>query len=310
MRSKHNIVYSSDLHGNQIQYQKLFDYAVIISADSVIIGGDITPKGNSVMQSLKQLEQQGLSNKVFIDMQRLFLEERLPTMVKALQKGKKKIPLFIMFGNDDCNANYDVFEKGEEEGLYEIIHGKRRKLTADFEIVGYTYVPITPYRIMKEWEKFDLSEIPPSLRKAYQKRKEEYQFEGYKSSKHGLLPFHFTVDMEKKDSIQKDLSDTLFQENPEKTVYVMHSPPINTNLDITGKGLHVGSFAHRLFIEKLQPYVTLHGHIHETVAMSGSFRQVIGNTLSLASGNHNVGKNLAVVVFDLYDLGNARRIIL
>jgi len=39
----------------------------------------------------------------------------------------------------------------------------------------------------------------------------------------------------------------------------------NTALDITGNDMHVGSFAVRQFIEKYQPHLTLHGHIHETV---------------------------------------------
>ena len=116
--------------------------------------------------------------------------------------------------------------------------------------------------------------------------------------------------MEKIDSIQNDLSTELFQRDPHKTVYVMHAPPNDTNLDIIMNGNHVGSFAERLFIEQRQPYLTLHGHIHETVAMSGTFRQNIGRTVSFASGNHNVDKDLAVVVFDLYDLRNVRRIIL
>lgn len=40
----HKVLFTSDIHGNEVQYRKLVDYAIEISADSVIIGGDIAPK--------------------------------------------------------------------------------------------------------------------------------------------------------------------------------------------------------------------------------------------------------------------------
>lgn len=305
---KHIVIYTSDVHGNEVQYQKLVGYALQISADSVIVGGDIAPKGQSVTSYRKELKKKGLPPNAFIAMQRIFLEERLPTLISPLKD--KNINLFLMMGNDDCAVNNDVLEKGEENGLYKIIHGKRLKLTDDFDIVGYSCVPITPFGI-KDWEKFDLSEVPPTLSRDYVKRKQlNYQLAGDKSSKEGWTPFTFTAEMEKIDSIQKDLSADLFQQDPHKTVYVMHAPPNDTDLDIIMNGNHVGSFAERLFIQQGQPYLTLHGHIHETVYKSGTFKHVIGNTLSLASGNHNVGEDLAVIVFDLYDLRSARRLIL
>ena len=39
-----NILFASDMHGNKIQYNKLFDYAAKNSFDLLILGGDITPK--------------------------------------------------------------------------------------------------------------------------------------------------------------------------------------------------------------------------------------------------------------------------
>lgn len=72
---------------------------------------------------------------------------------------------------------------------------------------------------------------------------------------------------------------------------------------------HAGSFAVRLFVEQYQPYLTFHGHIHETVQVSGDFKERINNSVSFSSGNHNIGSDLAIVVFDLYQLDKARRII-
>jgi Icc-related predicted phosphoesterase len=286
------ILYTSDIHGNEVQYRKLVDYTVETSPDFVIIGGDIAPKnfpGN------------------YVKGQRRFLEKQLPKLLKPLKDSD--IRLFLMMGNDDCSSNLPSLEQYDSE-LYHIIHGKRIELADGFYLVGYSFVPITPFGI-KDWEKYDLSDIPRSLEVEYQQRKyNNYKYDGFKSSRTGFKPFLFTAEMESEDSIQRDLETSLFLGHPDKTIYVIHTPPDQTNLDMTSAGEHVGSFAVRQFIEKSQPYLTLHGHIHESVSISGTFKHKIGNTMCLASGNHNIGENLAVLVFDLEKLGEVERVVI
>jgi Icc-related predicted phosphoesterase len=115
---------------------------------------------------------------------------------------------------------------------------------------------------------------------------------------------------EQEDSIQKDLAQELFTKNARRTVYVFHTPPYKTNLDLTYDGEHVGSIAVRQFIEKFQPYLTLHGHIHETVKRSGNYREQIGDTFCLTAGNDNFGSELAVLTFDIFNPWNAVRKII
>ncbi len=104
-------------------------------------------------------------------------------------------------------------------------------------------------------------------------------------------------DWEKSESsIEDDLESLSGKSNPKKTIYSMHAPPIGTNLDIIFSGDHVGSRAVREFIEKKQPYLTLHGHIHESPRMSGSWKDIIGETISV-----NPGKG-SILVFGLDDL--------
>lgn len=303
----YSLVYTADVHGNAVQYEKLVRYAVQISADAVIIGGDITPKGTTATLSLQELKERGLPREAFIATQRIFIEERLPELVSPLKE--KGIKLYLLMGNDDCKANASSLAKRDGD-LYSVIDGKRLKLTDDIDIVGYSSVPITPFWI-KDWEKFDFSAVPQNLSKEYKKRKKaNYSLYGGVSTFEGWAPFQFTAEIERSDSIQNDLSQEVFQQKAGRTVYVMHCPPNGTALDVITTGEHVGSLAERLFIEECQPYVTLHGHIHETVAMSGSFRQDIGKTVCLSPGNHNVGERIALLQFDLYDLQSVRRIII
>ncbi|NWF91159.1 MAG: hypothetical protein HXY50_17065 [Ignavibacteriaceae bacterium] len=69
--------------------------------------------------------------------------------------------------------------------------------------------------------------------------------------------------------------------------------------------LHVGSIAVRRFIESRQPYLTLHGHIHESARLTGSWRDKLGRT-EMFNASHD-GKELALVEFDLDILESAER---
>ncbi len=287
----HTILYTSDIHGNEVQYELLFQHATNIAADSIIIGGDIAPKG--------------LRWDKFIQGQRDFLERKLPSLAKEWRERNPTSQLYLMMGNDDVAVNMDVLENSD---LFHVIHNKRIVLTPDFDLVGYSCVPITPFGI-KDWEKFDFSDVPIEFGDAYVQRKYgNYNLQGYKTDKSGWRPFLFASE-ERIDSIQIDLAQDIFVKDPRKTIYVVHTPPDNTHLDRTSSA-HVGSMALRDFIQRHQPYLTLHGHIHETVDISGQFQDHLGKTLCMSSGNHNVGRQLAVLQFDLYKPEEARRVIL
>lgn len=151
---KHPCVFTADIHGIERQYQKLVDFTVARKARSLIIGGDIAPRGRN--PEYLMYEQRG------------FISEKLPGILQMLQKKSPDCRVYLIMGNDDCACNMDVLEVNEE--LFHVIHGRRLKLTMDFEIVGYSHVPITPFTV-KDWEKFDLSEVPSHLRSVYVRRK-------------------------------------------------------------------------------------------------------------------------------------------
>ena len=286
------LLFSSDLHGNEIQYNKFFKFAEQISADILVFGGDLSPKDKY---------------ENFIENQREFFEYKLHDKINKFKAKSPKARIYLIMGNDDCSVNLDVLDNSD---LYLNIHAKRVKLTDNFDIAGYSFVPITPFRI-KDWEKFDMSNVPMYLQEYYEYRKKDiYRLDGFKSTKKGWVDFLFNSEIEKSDSIQKDLENEIFTRDAGKTVYIIHTPPNNTNIDQIMDGKNVGSIAVRLFIEKYQPYLTLHGHIHETVDVSGKFKDSIGNTVCLASGNHNIGEDLAVIVLDLDKPREAKRLII
>jgi len=181
--------------------------------------------------------------------------------------------VFVIMGNDDFRANEHIlFQKKHPNIKY--IHKRRFRLFSK-NIVGYSFVNPTPFRL-KDWEKFDDEE-----------RKKPHQNEEVR-----------TVDMEK-GTIEEDLKNLKKLSNPEKTVYVMHAPPFDTKLDVITDGSHVGSRAVRNFIETDRPYLTLHGHIHESPRISGSWIDKIGDTICINVGSSYPKNKLNCVVVDL-----------
>jgi Icc-related predicted phosphoesterase len=80
----------------------------------------------------------------------------------------------------------------------------------------------------------------------------------------------------------------------------MHSPPFGTKLDQIEGGTFTGSRSIKEFVERTQPLLTLHGHIHEAPEISGSYVDRIGKTLCVNPGQFTGGrKRLHAVTFEI-----------
>ena len=64
----------------------------------------------------------------------------------------------------------------------------------------------------------------------------------------------------------------------ERAVLVCHAPPRGTGLGNISAETDVGSAAVRAWIERYQPLLTLHGHIHESPRVTGVDTVQIGRT--------------------------------
>lgn len=285
------VLFSADLHGNIVQYSKLFKKASDDKVDSVIIGGDIAPK-DAAHRTVKD--------------QRHFLEKELVPLIKKFNEDNKKrnhaCSVYIIMGNDDFKPNYYVLKKYEQTAVFVILHNKCVKLHEDFRICGYPYVPLTPF-LYKDWEKLDL------IGKSEEETRKGFITEGKKARGNVFSDIKFDL-KNRKNTIEKDLRKLLGHSDPRKIVLISHSPPYNTDIDMISPREHVGSEAVRKMIEEKQPLASLHGHIHETVDVSGQFMARLGKTFCLTSGNDHQGENIAVVKFNLYEPEKAVREII
>ncbi len=276
----------SDIHGSFSRYKKLIEEIKKDKPAVVFFGGDLLP------HALRKIEG-------YPDFVNDFL---IPEFIDLKNKMKNHYPeIFLILGNDDFRSEENKIIEAQKLGIWKYIH-YRKSLYSDHKIFGYSYVPVTPFRI-KDWEKYDTkeNEIRP-----------------------GCIPVSdgfTTVDHDRKaeqSTIEKDLEFLTRNENLSNAVFIMHSPPYNTYLDRAGLDgvkvnnkpldVHVGSLAIRDFIEKKQPLLTLHGHIHESTQRTGNWIQKIGNTTAI-NASHG-GPELCLVKLTLENPQKAQRLLI
>lgn len=284
--SAKNCFFVSDLHGSIYRYNKLIEEIKKVKPEVVFFGGDLLP------HALRRVEGY---NDFAID----FL---IPEFLKLKNEMKGLYPeIFLILGNDDFRSEEHKIIESEKLGIWNYLHYKFKKYQ-DHEIFGYTYVPITPFRI-KDWEKYDL--VKNNIRP-------------------GCIPIangFKTADIDRnreKKTIKKDMESLTVNKDLSNAIFILHSPPYNTYLDragldgikVDGKQLdvHVGSEAIRKFIEEKQPLLTLHGHIHESTKRTGQWKQKIGRTVCMNASFG--GSELCLVKFNIDNLEGAERILI
>lgn len=99
-----------------------------------------------------------------------------------------------------------------------------------------------------------------------------------------LIPVDPHLFLRGRETIEEDLDRLPKPFQPKRTIYVMHSPPFGTRLDLIEGGKSVGSRSIKAFIERNRPRLTLHGHIHESPKLPGTYMDRIGETLSINPG--------------------------
>jgi len=280
-------LFVSDLHGHGAWYERLLELIAAERPDAVFIGGDFLPKGASA---------EALAPSDFV---RGFLPRELALSRERMSAQFPRI--FLIMGNDDERAHEPAVQEMERRGLLEYVHNRRVAIRS-FSVYGYAFVPPTPFSL-KDWERYDLS---------------RYVDPGSISPEEGRYSVPVDERERKYSTIEADLDRLAGDSALDQAVFLCHAPPYDTHLDraaldgvmVDGVPLdvHVGSIAMRRFIERRQPLLTLHGHIHESARLSQAWRDRIGRT-HLFSAAHD-GPELAIIRFDLENLEDAVRALI
>jgi uncharacterized protein len=271
-------LFVSDLHGHQERYRKLFRAIEDERPEAVFLGGDLFPHEFVSLESAEGKHSDFLIDVIIGGFRSLrdVLMARYPRV-------------FVILGNDDLKAEESVIREAEQEDLWHYMHMKKEEW-AGHMVYGYANVPPTPFRL-KDWERYDVSRfVDPGCISPE---------EGWHSTSVDRRELQF-------GTIQKDLEELTRNDSLEKSMMLFHCPPYKTHLDRAGLDgrmvdhvpvdVHVGSIAIRRLIERRQPLLTLHGHVHESARITGNWRDTIGRT-HLFSAAHD-GPELAVIRFN------------
>jgi uncharacterized protein len=280
-------LFVSDLHGRLTRYRALLTRIERDAPDAVFLGGDLLPAGVHAFTHQPDLAGSFVTD--FLAPEFTLLREKL---------GENFPRVFLVLGNDDPRSAVEEVEIGERTGLWEHMHNRTASLHGR-GIYGYACVPPTPFTL-KDWERYDVSRhVDP----------------GCVSPEEGVRTVPADRSSIRWATIARDL-DALFREaRVDGAVVLFHAPPYRTSLDraaLDGRSVdgvpldpHVGSIAIRRFIETKQPLLTLHGHVHESPRLTGSWSDRIGNTTMLSAAHD--GPELALLSFDLDRPGAVRR---
>ncbi len=246
------LVYTADVHGDITSYQSLLNFATQEDAHVVIVGGDLLPRA--------------IRRDTAIATQRAFVEQQLHPLLHEFRVMYPHIAVYLLAGNDDWAAAVQALDVLEADGLAWPLHervyalspslratpltGAGSGVRGDLWLAGYACVPLTPFSI-KDYERMDNGVSP------------DYSFGMAYTSVDGDVRPLSRAEFAARPSLADDLARVAQRSDPARTIYVCHTPPADTPLDMTGRGKHVGSRALRAFIERHQPPLTLHGHIHE-----------------------------------------------
>lgn len=256
------VLYTSDLHGEIHLYHELLSLALASSSEVMLIGGDLLPS----FPPTKRYEDMVPNQKSFVD-QFLF-----PLLKRVLETTSVE-QIFLIPGNWDLG--YPHLFKESTEGIVDL--GMRsHRLKNGYELIGYPFVPPTPFR-PKDFEKMDDREAPwpPQKNPSYIRSSDQID---------QLTPIDPFVYLRGRETIEEDLNHLPKPLHLKKAIYMMHSPPFGTRLDLIQGGKSTGSRSIKGLIEKHQPLLTLHGHIHESPQLSGVYLDRIGETLSINPG--------------------------
>lgn len=269
----------SDLHGWADRYRKLFDAIRAERPSAVFLGGDILPSHLVSFTSRESTRRDFIND---------FLTVRFSNLLKELGRDYPRV--FLILGNDDPRVEEAKILDAAKLGIWEYIHGRQADLHG-FSVHGYCFVPPTPFHL-KDWEKYDISQfVDPECVPLN---------EGYRSvpaTEHEI----------RHSTIKEDLETLVAGLEASRMILLFHTPPYQTNLDraaLDGMRIdrapldpHIGSIAVRRFIQSYQPFLTLHGHVHESTRLTGSWKDTIGKTQMLSAAHD--GPELALIRFDL-----------
>jgi len=265
------ILFTTDLHGNQRKYDRLFEVAKDCHVDAVINGGDMLPNDGGI---LKQLQ---------------FITYNLDRHFARFNDAG--IYYLSYLGNDDLK----IFDRAFDEACsrYPFVENiAQRKVSINgFEFIGMNLVVDYPFGL-KDRCRMDTRDY------IFQKQLGK----GLMSSDKGWREIEDWFSYARTlPTIEDELDRLVRPDNMKQSIYVIHMPPCCLGLDRCRGGDEVGSKALYNFLKDNQPRLSLHGHIHESPDQTGIWQAKLGETICVQPG-----QSILLLTYVTIDLGTMK----
>jgi uncharacterized protein len=264
-----DVLYTSDLHGSEPHYREALAWARRLRARAILLGGDLAPHGS-------------------IAEQRAFYEGFLLPLLRGHFDEPDSADIWWIMGNDDWAAHVGILEQSRLPRLRHA-HGRVVPFLDGWSLAGLACVPVSPFAL-KDWERWEEG-LGPATR-----------WNGFKSDATGASRSFSFVGREREATMAGELEslERAWPGDGSRVLCMFHGPPHGTACDQLHGRVHVGSRETRRFLERRSPPLSLHGHIHESPAVSGRFADRIGSTVCVNPGQSPKAP-LAAVAFSMAD---------
>ncbi len=268
------ILYATDLHARPERYREVFDHARRHRVDAVVTGGD------ALEWCFDDLDATEAHQRAFL---RDFLDPHFHEYDEA------GIHWLGLLSSHDLPAIDEAFDTLCATHSHAHHFSRRRVELAGYEFIGFDLVVDYPFPPKSRCRAEDGRFRPLPCRG----QPVEATPEGWR-----VVP-DWPARLARLPTIEQELAALPPPHDPRRAVYVIHHPPAGLGLATIHSGVDIGSTAVRRFLENAQPLVALHGHIHESPAMTGVWQARIGQTLCLQPGQ---GDPVHWVLLDLATL--------
>jgi len=263
------VCFTSDLHGSGRLYEQLEALLRAENPDLLILGGDLFIDGDI---------EDPLGTQV------AYVERDFMPRVATWQTTTPRLIVACIVGNHEWACTWDALQEHHDAGRIVLLDHRRFWEHDGVVFLGHSSTPPTPH-IAKDFERLDLPgdpipDFPGSVWDATAQRTREID-----------LTEHFRG----QPAMSHELAEAPDVSTP--WILVAHAPPYESHLDRLASVPHpIGSRAVRRFIETHQPLCSLHGHVHESPRVTGSFSDRLGETLCINPGQDH--DRLYAVLFD------------
>lgn len=279
------IIYTADTHIFSQHLHRFLFAAGKLDVNCLVIGGDLVPA--DIRQEYSKIRD-------CIAPQGEWLKNDFIPAIKVFAQQYPERMICFDMGNDDLLANRRFLENGDGKS-HHLIHNKIIELLPGLALVGYMNIPLTPF-MLKDWE---LPDREDHLGRGKNLRKKGIKTGMGRARDTKLKKITTTIERELA-RLTEDMNSSRW--DGYRFIFVSHCPPADTALDLMYGNHHVGSESVRSFIEQWATsgrlLTTLHGHIHESPALSGQVWDFLGSVPCF-----NMGQKEDVLQALLLDIG-------